>query len=146
MTSVFAQNHVTREIAVQRCLYVLLQGLQALCPDHHHNYLSCLDAERVEKDLGCAPCLFLSLTYQPNPRLYCRVGVKRHRIILRDNIKDITNSVCIPFHPSLPPYMPLCQAIRRLARRRGVKRLSGLIYGRPAVSPRFSWKMCARNN
>jgi hypothetical protein len=25
--------------------------------------------------------------------------------------------------------MPLCQAIRRLARRGGVKRLSGLIYG-----------------
>ena len=36
---------------------------------------------------------------------------KRHRKVLRDNIKGITNS-----------------AIRRLARRGGVKRISGLIY------------------
>jgi histone H4 len=38
-------------------------------------------------------------------------GAKRHRVILRDNILGITKP-----------------AIRRLARRGGVKRLSGLIY------------------
>ena len=38
-------------------------------------------------------------------------GAKRHRKILRDNIQDITK-----------------QSIRRLARRAGVKRISGLIY------------------
>ena len=38
-------------------------------------------------------------------------GAKRHRKILRDNIQGITNP-----------------AIRRLARRGGVKRISGLVY------------------
>ena len=38
-------------------------------------------------------------------------GAKRHRMILRDNIQGITKP-----------------AIRRLARRGGVKRISGLIY------------------
>ena len=38
-------------------------------------------------------------------------GAKRHRKVLRDNIQGITKP-----------------AIRRLARRRGVKRISGLIY------------------
>ncbi|XP_058744978.1 histone H4-like [Vicia villosa] len=38
-------------------------------------------------------------------------GAKRHRMILRDNIRGITKP-----------------AIRRLARRGGVKRISGLIY------------------
>ncbi|KAF8600880.1 histone-fold-containing protein, partial [Ceratobasidium sp. AG-I] len=41
----------------------------------------------------------------------CRGGAKRHRKILRDNIQGITKP-----------------AIRRLARRGGVKRISGLIY------------------
>ena len=41
---------------------------------------------------------------------HCR-GVKRHRKVLRDNIQGITKP-----------------AIRRLARRGGVKRISGLIY------------------
>ena len=40
-----------------------------------------------------------------------KVGVKLHRAVLRDNIQDITKS-----------------DIRRLARRGGVKRISGLIY------------------
>jgi histone H4 len=40
-----------------------------------------------------------------------RGGAKRHRKILRDNIQGITKP-----------------AIRRLARRGGVKRISGLIY------------------
>lgn len=43
--------------------------------------------------------------------LICRGGAKRHRKILRDNIQGITKP-----------------AIRRLARRGGVKRISGLIY------------------
>jgi histone H4 len=38
-------------------------------------------------------------------------GAKRHRLVLRDNIQSVTKP-----------------AIRRLARRGGVKRLSGLIY------------------
>jgi hypothetical protein len=42
---------------------------------------------------------------------YDRGGAKRHRKILRDNIQGITKP-----------------AIRRLARRGGVKRISGLIY------------------
>ncbi len=42
---------------------------------------------------------------------YGKGGAKRHRRVLRDNIKGITNP-----------------AIRRLARRGGVKRMSGLIY------------------
>eukprot|EP00891_Asterochloris_glomerata_P000704 jgi/Astpho2/704/fgenesh1_pm.00014_%23_1_t len=43
-------------------------------------------------------------------------GAKRHRKVLRDNIQGITKP-----------------AIRRLARRGGVKRISGLIYRRPVV-------------
>lgn len=41
-------------------------------------------------------------------------GAKRHRKVLRDNIQGITKP-----------------AIRRLARRGGVKRISGLIYEEP---------------
>ena len=52
-------------------------------------------------------------------------GAKRHRKVLRDNIQGITKP-----------------AIRRLARRGGVKRISGLIYeetrGVLKVSPRTS--------
>ena len=51
-------------------------------------------------------------------------GAKRHRKVLRDNIQGITKP-----------------AIRRLARRGGVKRISGLIYERPGVSSRSSLKM-----
>ncbi|KAK9940413.1 hypothetical protein M0R45_017075 [Rubus argutus] len=46
-------------------------------------------------------------------------GAKRHRKVLRDNIQGITKP-----------------AIRRLARRGGVKRISGLIMKRPEVSSR----------
>ena len=45
-------------------------------------------------------------------------GAKRHRKILRDNIQGITKP-----------------AIRRLARRGGVKRISGLIYDQLQPSP-----------
>nr|XP_029538252.1 uncharacterized protein LOC115142724 [Oncorhynchus nerka] len=45
------------------------------------------------------------------PRSVVRQGAKRHRKVLRDNIQGITKP-----------------AIRRLARRGGVKRISGLIY------------------
>ncbi|POW13435.1 hypothetical protein PSHT_07695 [Puccinia striiformis] len=48
-------------------------------------------------------------------------GAKRHRKILRDNIQGITKP-----------------AIRRLARRGGVKRISGLIYEEPEVSLKCS--------
>ena len=40
-----------------------------------------------------------------------KAGIKRHRKVMRDNIQGITNP-----------------AIRRLARRGGVKRISGLVY------------------
>lgn len=56
-------------------------------------------------------------------------GAKRHRKILRDNIQGITKPVSV-----LPPrYCSAIRsyhlkAIRRLARRGGVKRISGLIY------------------
>ena len=46
-------------------------------------------------------------------------GAKRHRKVLRDNIQGITKP-----------------AIRRLARRGGVKRISGLVY--EEVSEQFS--------
>jgi histone H4 len=57
-------------------------------------------------------------------------GAKRHRKILRDNIQGITKPVShvaslLSFR-SLKQTTP--QAIRRLARRGGVKRISGLIY------------------
>ena len=69
-------------------------------------------------------------------------GAKRHRKVLRDNIQGITKP-----------------AIRRLARRGGVKRISGLIYEETRgvlkvsflvfnskavlskLSPRSSWRM-----
>ncbi|KAH9023055.1 histone-fold-containing protein [Lactarius deliciosus] len=61
---------------------------------HERTYqlTSCLDAERAER-----------VSESP--------GVKRHRLVLRDNVQGITKP-----------------AIRRLARRGGVKRISGLIY------------------
>merc|ERR1712210_442062 len=51
-------------------------------------------------------------------------GAKRHRKVLRDNIQGITKP-----------------AIRRLARRGGVKRISGLIYEETRGFSRFSWRM-----
>ena len=55
-------------------------------------------------------------------------GAKRHRKVLRDNIQGITKP-----------------AIRRLARRGGVKRISGLIYeetrGVLKVSFTISWNL-----
>ena len=75
-------------------------------------------------------------------------GAKRHRKVLRDNIQGITvrvlegqRALCRPARavaPAPPPPRPLTAAppapapqkpaIRRLARRGGVKRISGLIY------------------
>ncbi|XP_039765282.1 histone H4-like [Pararge aegeria] len=52
-------------------------------------------------------------------------GAKRHRKVLRDNIQGITKP-----------------AIRRLARRGGVKRISGLIYEETIMgSPTVIWKL-----
>ena len=51
-------------------------------------------------------------------------GAKRHRKILRDNIQGITKP-----------------AIRRLARRGGVKRISALIYEEVRVVLKQFWKM-----
>lgn len=57
-------------------------------------------------------------------------GAKRHRKILRDNIQGITKPVSplASIIPSLKILLVFIQAIRRLARRGGVKRISGLIY------------------
>ena len=64
---------------------------------------------KVSYNVGCSsPCL--SLLSQGGKGLG-KGGAKRHRKILRDNIQGITKP-----------------AIRRLARRGGVKRISGLIY------------------
>lgn len=49
-------------------------------------------------------------------------GAKRHRKVLRDNIQGITKP-----------------AIRRLARRGGVKRISGLIYEETRGVLKVSW-------
>merc|ERR1711993_29271 len=51
-------------------------------------------------------------------------GAKRHRKVLRDNIQGITKP-----------------AIRRLARRGGVKRISGLIYEETRGVLKVFWKM-----
>ena len=51
-------------------------------------------------------------------------GAKRHRKVLRDNIQGITKP-----------------AIRRLARRGGVKRISGLIYEETRGVLKCFWKM-----
>ena len=57
-----------------------------------------------------------------------KTGAKRHRKILRDNIQGITKP-----------------AIRRLARRGGVKRISGLIYEETrAVLKNFLEGVCSR--
>ena len=61
-------------------------------------------------------------------------GAKRHRKVLRDNIQGITVSCPGPamvcsIVVSCPFVSPVQKpAIRRLARRGGVKRISGLIY------------------
>ena len=66
-------------------------------------------------------------------------GAKRHRKVLRDNIQGITvraRAVCscraprpaLTRRPPPRPARPQKPAIRRLARRGGVKRISGLIY------------------
>ncbi|KAL9293986.1 Histone H4 [Arabidopsis thaliana] len=51
-------------------------------------------------------------------------GAKRHRKVLRDNIQGITKP-----------------AIRRLARRGGVKRISGLIYEETRGVLKIFWRM-----
>ncbi|KAJ7281561.1 histone-fold-containing protein [Mycena rebaudengoi] len=53
-------------------------------------------------------------------------GAKRHRKILRDNIQGKSSSPSIFLFSSSPGITK--PAIRRLARRGGVKRISGLIY------------------
>ena len=73
-------------------------------------------------------------------------GAKRHRKVLRDNIQGITvrarrararrrrrrapnrSRAALTPAPPAPPPAPQKPAIRRLARRGGVKRISGLIY------------------
>ena len=55
-------------------------------------------------------------------------GAKRHRKILRDNIQGITKPVSPATSMFFVPEITTSQAIRRLARRGGVKRISGLIY------------------
>ena len=64
-------------------------------------------------------------------------GAKRHRKVLRDNIQGITvrgapraraTARAPPPPHARPPRAPQKPAIRRLARRGGVKRISGLIY------------------
>jgi histone H4 len=81
-------------------------------PPPPHYLSQCLDAARAARYAHLAVC---SLVLCPNgPRCsqgLGKGGAKRHRKILRDNIQGITKP-----------------AIRRLARRGGVKRISGLIY------------------
>ena len=63
-------------------------------------------------------------------------GAKRHKKVFRDNIQGITKPVCLSHCFALVRLLVLItsslslsyQAIRRLARRGGVKRISGLIY------------------
>src|SRR5690349_1537607 len=53
-------------------------------------------------------------------------GAKRHRKVLRDNIQGITSMTALYF--LFLVLISTKPAIRRLARRGGVKRISGLIY------------------
>ncbi len=59
-------------------------------------------------------------------------GAKRHRKVLRDNIQGVSWSLCTMDSTVDASHMMVLQitkpAIRRLARRGGVKRISGLIY------------------
>ena len=59
----------------------------------------------------CHPFCSLRATFNRRSLTAGKGGAKRHRKVLRDNIQGITKP-----------------AIRRLARRGGVKRISGLIY------------------
>jgi histone H3/H4 len=92
------------------------------------HFITCLDAARVARcvverrrgSFGVADSWWQGLG---------KGGAKRHRKILRDNIQGITKPVRFRFPTHVAyPANPFLQAIRRLARRGGVKRISGLIY------------------
>ncbi|BHF60009.1 hypothetical protein SprV_0100297000 [Sparganum proliferum] len=73
------------------------------------SYLTCLGGHNVDDFVKSSPSVCF---YQvPENVQQGKGGAKRHRKVLRDNIQGITKP-----------------AIRRLARRGGVKRISGLIY------------------
>ncbi|TKC35997.1 hypothetical protein EI555_001644, partial [Monodon monoceros] len=67
--------------------------------------------ERASLRCGCDRCTFAMSGRGKGGKGLGKGGAKRHRKVLRDNIQGITKP-----------------AIRRLARRGGVKRISGLIY------------------
>ena len=90
--------------------------------DCSFSYFSNLNKNRASSSLlslsfSLIPSLSLSLSstlsffFNPTGKGLGKGGAKRHRKVLRDNIQGITKP-----------------AIRRLARRGGVKRISGLIY------------------
>jgi len=102
------------------------------------NNRKCLDAARAARDSVSLPSTCRRMRAQSStafcPRRPGKGGAKRHRKVLRDNIQGITVSPadvgCVLFQRrSNAPLLTLQKpAIRRLARRGGVKRISGLIY------------------
>jgi histone H4 len=85
---------------------------------------------RLRKRLFGSPFWISELTV-PLSVLYRGLGkggAKRHRKILRDNIQGITKPVGALLTSRPSQHLMRLQAIRRLARRGGVKRISGLIY------------------
>ena len=86
-----------------------------LCPGATKSYQHCFKfcfVPRFSPNPAVINLLYISCQHRPQIMPgRGKGGVKRYRKVLRDNIQGITNP-----------------AIRRLARRGGVKRISGLIY------------------
>jgi len=113
---------------MQPCLPSILHS------SSYHNYLPCLDAERAGKVLECTSCrlayknvsdnrIFISLASQS---WFKAPSSHHHARLYPGNNKS---GAFIRIHLA-PPRLskPSPQATRRLARRGGVKRISGLIY------------------
>jgi histone H4 len=91
----------------------------------------CLAAEKVER-VSESECLLEGVTFRnswiSDSLLTCRGGAKRHRKILRDNIQGITKVGIAAGKLGVVDLAYFQPAIRRLARRGGVKRISATIY------------------
>ena len=79
------------------------------------NYGICLDLNKLSKNITNQKKMLSPVSSPPGKKVAMKglgkEGAKRHRKILRDSIEGVTKT-----------------AIRRLARRGGVKRISGLMY------------------
>lgn len=100
-----------------------------------YNFLPCLDAERAGKVLDCTSC---RLAYKPvsDNRIFvclasqgwCKVPSSHGLARQYPGNNKAGTLIRILLAPPSRLSKPSSQAIRRLARRGGVKRISGLIY------------------